>query len=254
MMSESISNILVTYPTISLKEMDSVKLMDRTDTKYVFGVDRLPEILKVLQGHFKVLDVEGTQMSRYETLYYDTPSFDLYHKHQANKSNRHKIRSRNYVESGINFLEVKLKNNKGRTVKTRIKINEIVNDIKDCDLQSEFLQVQTGYDSEYFVPQFWVNYHRTTLVSLEAKVRCTIDLNMQFIRNGDAKDYSHVVILELKQEKSTGSVVSALMREMGIREGGLSKYCLGVVSFNPEIKQNNFKPKLSFINKIKHVA
>lgn len=253
-MSESINNILVNYPKISLKEMDSVKLMDRTDTKYVFGAERLPEILELLQGHFKVLEVEGTRMSRYETLYYDTPKFDLYHKHQARKSNRHKVRSRNYVESGINFLEVKLKNNKGRTVKTRIKIEEIVDDIKDCDLQSEFLQIQTGYGSEYFMPQFWVNYHRATLVNLEAKVRCTIDLNLQFVRNGDSKDYSHVIILELKQEKSTSSIVSTLMRQLGIREGGLSKYCLGVVSFNPDIKQNNFKPQLLYINKIKHVA
>ena len=252
-MSGQIDDILTSYTPISLAEMDSVKLMDRTDTKYVFSTSKLPEVLEKLKPHFRVLKVEEALMSRYETLYYDTPSLDLYQKHQAQKSNRYKIRSRSYVESGINFLEVKLKNNKGRTIKTRIKINEIIDDIKNCDLQSEFLHIQTGFDSEYFVPQFWVNYHRITLVNLESKVRCTIDLNLQFVRNREVKDYSFLTILELKQERSSGSVVGDLMREMLIREGGLSKYCLGVVSFNPEVKQNNFKPQLLYINKIRNV-
>lgn len=248
-----ISDILTqNFTDISLKEMDSVKLMDRTDTKYVFRFDRLSDILLNLSEHFKVLAVDGVRMNRYETLYYDTQDLDLYHKHQNKKSNRHKIRSRNYVESGINFLEIKLKNNKGRTVKKRIKIDEIHNDIKHCDLQSEFLQITTGYDSINFIPQFWVNYHRITLVNLEKKVRCTIDLNLQFIRQEETIDYSHLAILELKQERSAGSVVSDLMRNLMIREGGLSKYCLGVISMNPEVKQNNFKPKLLYINKLRY--
>lgn len=253
-MTEALQDILSNYQPITLKEMDSVKLMDRTDTKYVFGRQHLPKVLEMLQSSFKILQVEGIMLNRYETLYYDTPDFELYHKHQARKSNRHKVRSRNYVESGINFLEVKLKNNKGRTIKTRIKISEIKEQLKACDDQTTFLQSHDGLASENFFPQFWVNYQRITLVNLELKVRCTIDLGLQFIKNDEVKDFSYVVILELKQERNSGSVVTELMRNMGIREGGLSKYCLGVVSFNPNIKQNNFKPQLLYLNKIKNVV
>lgn len=253
-MIEELQGILSSYQPITLKEMDSVKLMDRTDTKYVFGHHHLPKILEQLRNTFQILQVEGIMLSRYETLYYDTPDFELYHKHQAKKSNRHKVRSRNYVESGINFLEVKLKNNKGRTIKTRIKISEIKEQLKACDQQTTFLQGHNGLASENFFPQFWVNYQRITLVSLALKVRCTIDLGLQFIKKDDIKDFSHVVILELKQERNSGSVVTDLMRSIGIREGGLSKYCLGVVSFNPTIKQNNFKPQLLYLNKIKNVV
>ncbi len=252
-MLDTIKNILETkFDPISLSEMDSVKLMDRTDTKYVFSVTQLPEILLELKEHFRSLEVEGTRMSKYETLYYDTLDKELYFKHQNKRSNRHKIRSRNYVESGINFLEVKLKTNKGRTVKSRIKIEDIKEIINSNQKQSDFLNIQTGYDSEVFVPQFWVNYHRITLVNLEHKVRCTIDLNLQFIWKSEVKDFSYLVILELKQEKASGSVVTDLMKKLRIREGGLSKYCLGAIAMNPTIKHNNFKPQLLYINKLKN--
>lgn len=242
------------FSTISLKEMDSVKLMDRTDTKYVFKFGQLPSILAQLKEEYKVLQVEGTPISKYETLYYDTLDFDLYHKHQTRRINRHKIRSRSYTDSGISFLEVKLKNSKGRTIKTRIKIDEIKQQLSREGAQGQFLTAETGYDSAKFYPQFWVNYHRITLVSLVNKERCTIDLNLQFLNNERVVDYSFLVILELKQEKATGSLIAKIMKDMQIREGGLSKYCLGVISHNPEVKHNNFKQELLRINKLKSNA
>lgn len=239
------------FETISLSEMDSVKLMDRMDSKYVFRIAQLSQVFEKIKGKYRVLEVENTCSSRYETLYYDTQDLELYHKHLTKRVNRHKIRSRNYVESGINFLEVKLKNSRGRTVKKRIKIDEIRNSFDKGYTQGDFLTIETGYDSEKFYPQFWVNYTRITLVNLEGKERCTIDLNLQFLKGASVVDYSFLVILELKQEKSNGSAISSLMKELGIREGGLSKYCLGVISHNPDVRINSFKPKLSIINKLR---
>lgn len=239
------------FQPITLKEMDSVKLMNRTDSKYVFEVARLNEILDALKDQYRVLEVSGTRVSRYETLYYDTENFELFFRHLAGKSNRHKIRSRNYVESDLNFLEAKFKNNKKRTLKNRIKIDEISKELHLDEKQSDFLINETGYEAEKLLPKFWVNYHRITLVSLERNERCTIDLGMEFVNDDQVSDFSFLVILELKQDSATASPISELMKKLHIRSGGLSKYCLGVVSLNPTIKHNNFKPKLMLINKLR---
>ena len=42
------------------------------------------------------------------------------------------------------------------------------------------------------------------------------------------------------------------MKEFSVREKSISKYCLGIVSLYPEVKQNNFKPILLTLNKISH--
>ena len=44
--------------------------------------------------------------------------------------NRHKIRFREYVDSGLVFLEVKCKNNKGKTIKKRGRPKKNVEDEK----------------------------------------------------------------------------------------------------------------------------
>lgn len=242
------------FRPISLADMDSVKLMNRTDTKYVFPATYLPTLLDKCSQHYQVLEVGGTRASRYETLYYDTPTLELYHKHQTQRSNRHKVRSRSYVDSNTHFLEVKLKNNKGRTIKDRIRIDRIKEQFDGTCAQHEFLYHTTGYDSTQFCPQFWVNYHRITLVSLRDKERCTIDLNMQIVNQNHTADFSYLVILELKQEKASSSPICTMMKEMQVREGGLSKYCLGVISHYPEIKKNNFKRKIKTLSKLKQHA
>jgi len=120
MQEQKIKDILANFDPIMLEEMDSVKLMDRTDTKFVFSFDQLPGILEAIRPYYRALEISGTRVSKYETLYYDTDDFNLYQRHHCGKMNRYKIRSRKYVESDLHFFEVKYKNNKGRTINNRI--------------------------------------------------------------------------------------------------------------------------------------
>jgi len=113
---ESIKNILDQFAPITLSEMDSVKLMNRTDTKFIFTTNELPKLLEELKNDYRLLDINGNKISRYESLYFDTEDFQLYHQHRCGKLNRYKVRFRKYVESELNYFEVKFKNNKGRTV------------------------------------------------------------------------------------------------------------------------------------------
>jgi len=233
---------------ITLKEMDNVKLMDRTDTKYTFHISQLNQILQEVCNDYKTLSVENKLMSKYETLYYDTNTLSLYSQHHNGKLNRYKIRHRTYVESNLGYLEVKFKNNKGRTIKQRIKKLNVPH-IWD-DHSKEFLDASQPFETSTLQPVVWVNYNRITLVSTKALERVTIDINMQFINENAEVDLSSLVIAEVKQLSKHPSVFANIMKKHYIREGSMSKYCMAIAFTNEAVKKNSFKMKLIQINKI----
>jgi hypothetical protein len=244
-----IYNILKQLTPITLKEMDGVKLMDRTDTKYTFNINELPFILTESEKYYRVLNVDGNLLSRYKTLYYDTVDFDLYNKHHSGKLNRYKIRHRTYIESDLGFLEVKFKNNKGRTIKTRIKENELPQ--LNAGKASDFLNKTLPFNPDTLVPKVWVNYSRITLVNKSSAERLTIDLNLEFVRDANSKLFNQLVIAEVKQDSKLASPFVNIMKNKHIREGSISKYCMAIANtYSEEVKQNNFKQKLNNINKI----
>lgn len=243
-----VSAALELFDPITLAEMDSVKLMDRTDLKFNFNIRHLPELLSAVRDHYRVLEVSGKRSSRYETLYYDTPAFDLYKIHHNGKPARFKIRVRKYVESDLNFFEVKHKNNKGRTIKSRVKKkkegNEIVGNAK------ELLEEKTGMASTALEPKLWVNYTRITLVNRFEEERLTIDLNLEVLNDSRSFSFDGLVIVEAKMSKAQNTPFVRLLKDRHIRQGGMSKYCMAVSKLVPGIKSNNFKPKLLTVDKI----
>ncbi len=244
---EELNQILTEFEPITLKEMDSVKLMDRTDTKFIFKFDQLPEFLNQLKNDYRLLDVNGNKISRYESLYFDTKDFGLYHAHHRGKPSRFKVRFRKYVESNLNFFEVKFKTNKGRTIKDRVKQKEIDGSIKEK--AEELLINKTPLKSANLEAKIWVNYSRITLVNKNSPERVTIDLNLNFKNNERNKTIENIVIAEVKQDKAAKSVFLKLMKKYHIRQGAISKYCFGIISLFEQIKYNNFKPKLILIKK-----
>lgn len=234
------------FAPITLKEMDGVKLMDRTDTKYVFRFDHLPAFLEQVKDDYRILVVNGHRISRYESLYFDTKNFDLYMSHHRGRLNRYKIRCRKYVESELHFFEVKFKNLKGRTIKDRVKQKQIDGSIKDS--AEILLSEKTPLKASLLEAKLWVNYSRITLVNKNSPERVTIDVDLTFKNSETDKTIYNLVIAEVKQEKAMSSSFIRMMKKYHIREGSMSKYCFGVISlFN--IKYNNFKPKLIQLKK-----
>ena len=82
--------------------------------------------------------------------------------HQSGHTGRQKMRFRTYVSSDLQFLEVKTKNNHGRTKKKRIKVF-------DMDLDDEgkraFLAEHLRYDIADLQPAIRNNFERITLVN-----------------------------------------------------------------------------------------
>lgn len=227
--------------------MDSVALMNRTDVKFAFSRERLPEFLQQLSQHYYVLDVNGHRISRYESLYFDTIKFDLYFSHHRKKPARYKIRCRKYVESDLHFFEVKFKNNKGRTIKDRVKQQLI--DGKIVDVAESLLKAKTPISANDLEAKFWVNYSRITLVNKHAAERVTIDLNLTFKNDEQEKEIDDVVIAEVKQDKQVSSKFLELMKQYRIRKVSLSKYCFGVINLYNTLKHNNFNKNLRLIKK-----
>lgn len=237
------------FEPISLAEMDSVKLMNRTDAKFLIPLAMFSAILTDLLPHYRILDVNGLRLADYETLYFDTESLQLYHEHQSGRLNRYKIRQRNYVQSNLIFTEVKFKNNKGRTIKTRVRQQVLPGETMDDNVCS-FLQRQTPFYAAELQPVLWVDYTRLTLVSRTTAERLTLDLNLTFRNGNTTKNYAPVVVAEVKQESLKHSFFLDLMKKYKLREGSISKYCLGIISLYRHVKHNRFKLKLNHLHKI----
>ena len=95
--------------------MDAVALLNRTDTRYLLTTSRLGPLLEALAGEYLVLEIEGTRLHHYQTLYFDPSDFALFRRHHAGAAVRHKVSGRAYLDTGLSFLEVKAKDNRGRT-------------------------------------------------------------------------------------------------------------------------------------------
>lgn len=236
------------FEPISLDEMNKVKLLDRMDRKFMFHVSHLNDILAMAGEHFFILEISGKRFARYETTYYDTPDFDMYTRHHNWKLNRYKVRFRSYVDSNLNFFEIKFKSNKGRTIKSRIKLPD-----NKWSLEGEtgtLLEKKTIYKASDLTPALQVNYNRITLVNKNMTERLTIDFGLNYVCGDKRAELPSLIIAEVKQDRSGSSEFITIMQQMRIKPASMSKYCLGIASTVNNVKLNNFKQKVRYVNQI----
>ena len=243
------NNLLSRLKTISLDDLDKVKLLDRKDTKFVFNQNKLPLILGMIQNHYSVLEIENCQIFNYENIYYDTDDFLFYKQHHNEQRKRYKVRFRKYSNSNKSFFEIKIKNNKNRTKKERMLVKEMSTKLESD--QKFFLKEVTGIKSAQLVPSLDIQFSRITLVDNNFSERLTIDNNL-FIKNKySSKAFDKLTILEIKQPKyNPKSQFIHVLRSLNIHEMRFSKYCLGLIHVNQSLKYNRFKTKLLQLNKI----
>lgn len=238
------------FEPITLEEMDGVKLLNRTDTKYLLSKKQFEEVLELLKQNYRVLEVEGKRISSYKTSYLDTKENTFYFEHHQGKINRHKVRFRTYLESGISFLEVKLKR-KGKTKKKRIEVEKYGQLEK---IEKKFLKKWIPQKASELHEILANKFQRITLVNKHQPERLTIDLNLSFSKNKQEKNLNHHVILELKQQRfNRSSFILKLLKQKGVRPIQLSKYIVGSILFNDTLKYNRFKSRLLKLNKIEPV-
>jgi len=246
-------DLLKQMQPITLDEMKSIRLMDRVDSKFVSSVDLLPVILEAMIPNFKIQTIDNKFVASYTTQYLDTPDLAFFRMHQNGRLNRQKIRIRSYIDSNLSFLEVKNKNNKGRTQKIRIPtIQSHIQDMDDLAEENAFLEEYSLCESHSLKPVLANMFNRMTLVNNAKTERITIDWNLRFqnYQTGKESDCEHLMILELKQNGKTQSDFLEILNRLRIKQGSFSKYCMGTILTNDKIKHNRFKMKWALINKI----
>lgn len=256
-------SIIRTYSPITLDEMSGIKLMNRTDTKFVTTVERLQALLMLAHDDYWAQEIDGKRIANYYTAYFDTPDNNMYIVHQNGHAGRQKLRIRSYVDSGQNFLEVKTKNNHGRTKKKRVDMvgfDPIHPDHNIRFLRQDeqfrsydmFLQKHLRYDPTVLTEHLENHFHRITLVNKAKTERVTIDTDLCFhnLKTGQDVDLTGLVIVEVKRDGLQPSPILGMLRDLRIKPSGFSKYCMGSALTNPSLKRNNFKERLRLVDRL----
>jgi hypothetical protein len=247
-----INSILNSFSPISLEGMDSVRLMNRVDTKFVFSAGLLPDFLSSLLPSYKILEIDQRRNFLYSTRYYDTEEMLFYLQHVTGKLARHKIRFRKYESSGITFFEIKKKTNKNRTVKWRIE-DTFNTDIRD-EKATLFISKHIPFNSFILQAGLENKFTRITMVGTETRERITLDHSISFsLKNGEQIELPYLAIAELKSDgfPSSSPFIPAA-RKMGIKSTAFSKYCIGNALLRDLPKKNILKQKILLLNKIEN--
>lgn len=235
------------FQPISLEEMGGIRLMNRTDTKFVTTIDKLMALLQMAGDEYRVQEIDGRRNMSYATIYYDSHDYTFYNAHHNGHAGRQKVRIRSYVDSNLSFLEVKTKDNHGKTHKSRISAL----DIREEEAMA-FLQQNLSINPHLLEQKIANRFHRITLVNKAKTERLTIDTDLQFdnLSTGRSCSLNHFAIIELKRDGLKPSPILGMLRELRIHQSGFSKYCIGEALTNPSLRINRMKPRLQRIMKI----
>lgn len=249
---QKIQSLLEVLPPITLEQMESIKLMNRLDTKYVTTKRQLIELLSMVQDKYYVQTIGTYTISPYRTTYFDTDEHTMYMQHHNKRARRTKVRVRTYLTSNdLTFLEVKKKNNHGRTKKKRIQVPSLEAS-QATEGAEELVQKKTGMSFASMHQVVQNLFDRITLVNKEKTERLTIDFNIRFhnYETGNDANSDQLVIIELKRDGNCYSPICSLLRDLHIHPTGFSKCCIGMVWTDPMLKCNNFKRKVHNLAKI----
>jgi hypothetical protein len=254
-MTNPIENNLARFQAMPLNELDKVKLLKRYDTKFVFHKEKLTPLFDFLCEQYQILEIDQNRSFKYESLYYDTDDYFFYHQHHNKRLNRYKIRCRRYIDSSQCYFEVKFKNNKNRTIKTRLLLDVKNIDNELSEKSKEFGKKSIYKEYEYLIdeikPKIWIEFDRITLANQLNKERFTFDINLTFTdRKSYRQNLNNLIIAELKSENiSLNQNFFQYLKNQKIFPTTFSKYCMGIAMTNNSIKSNRFKKNLIKLRK-----
>ena len=193
---QSVIEQLNKFESVTLKQLDSVKLQNRMDTKYILSKAQLALLLEGIKEEQFVLEIDNTRVFNYKTIYFDTPDFQFYKDHHNGCVNRIKVRSREYVESNLSFYEIKRKLFGTRTDKQRKIIPAIYDEVPLADYN---LIQYKRLNNKPIEKKLTNHFKRITLTNKKFTERITIDLEIGFDNGKKQIQLSELVVIEVKQ-------------------------------------------------------
>lgn len=242
--------LLSGFRPISLEDLNSSSAMlERLDNKYVVHKSVLQHAVEFLTEHFDILDIEGKRAFGYETCYFDDAQRTCYFEHHQGRRQRCKIRVRNYTDTRSCFIEVKLKDTRGRTIKKRLEYP--VDKFRALD-ERALAYIRSSYDGLYrrefrlaLRPVLDINYRRVSLAAKDGGERMTIDTGLVFFADGRSFTINDsLFIVETKSTNGNGLADKILRRLHQHPTGNCSKYCIGTALLQMVDKYNKFLPAL----------
>jgi VTC domain len=235
---------------ISLKALNSkADMLRRLDNKYIVDLPTMVAAVAEFTRHFDVLEIDGRRAFTYETCYFDGDAHECYFDHHRGRRRRAKVRIRNYVETDLCFVEVKLKDKRGITIKKRLphdpaKYGRLDTAARDF-VQTCFHDLY-GVDFPYELNRTLdMRYQRITLVAKQGGERMTIDNGLQFYNDASAQSLSKgIFIVETKSANGNG-IADKILRSLHRHPTKhCSKYCAGTAMLQTSFKTNNFRQAL----------
>jgi hypothetical protein len=241
-------DVLRDFDVATAALIEARSLQQRVDRKYLLGAGALEPLLARLRPDYCLLRAGQQVWARYESIYFDTPGRELYHAHRCGRRPRYKVRIRHHLDRHLTSLEIKSKDNGGRTVKRRLAL-----EFRQADLGSrerEFIEEHAPLDVARLTPCVSVLFLRVTLVGTGFNERLTFDRDVTFVGGPHKECLSRVVIGEVKQAQYANHLGAvAALRELHLRQGAFSKYCIGTALLAP-VAGNIFKPTLKAVERL----
>lgn len=229
----------------SLEQLNSIAaLQTRTDRKYLLPMDLFTRVIDQFRDRLQVLQIGGLRQFDYESVYFDTPDLDAYHRHAYGRRRRFKVRTRSYLDWGQTTLEIKTEGGRGETIKQRHGYRIEDRGRLDEPAYTQISRNLGDLDAHQLRPSLTTNYLRSTLLDPVSGSRLTCDVDLTFSddlqRRRGPED---LVLLESKTTGRTTPIDTALWRH-GHRPVSISKYCTGLALIHPGLPANRWNRTL----------
>jgi hypothetical protein len=261
---QSLESALNAKAVIGLDAMDSVALMDRFDEKFLIPSNWLEDVVRRLTS-FSLLRIQSENTTIYNNRYFDTPTNQCFEDHVRGKSKRFKVRIRHYANTGVSFLEVKVRGVHGKTVKHRTVRNAQQNWNADLtENECRFIREYVG-DALDLQPVLESRFQRFTLADLESGERITVDSQLQFRSLEHPEEWleplSALSIVERKQKhiNHQGPLLQAFRSQKQRRAPlgrslRMSKFILGRTTLAPNLNPRTYRMALRDIERAERFA
>ena len=247
------------FENLNLTELNATaSFLKRIDTKFLLTISQFKEILEDFKSDFRVLEIWGKRVFKYDNVYMDSKDHKFYKDHQNGVNPRTKIRTRLYKDSDLAFFEYKHKQD-GITQKYRYDFPMQEHGIMTKGKKRFFEWVWQSLHLEEKTPNLSssirTTYDRITLVSKNGEERMTIDFNIKTKnlrrKNGRLVDLKNLVIIESKTLKKDALALDVMKKHNIEKAKACSKYSLWVVYAGLAEKYDHFSNTMEKIKKIR---
>jgi hypothetical protein len=236
------------FAPITLDELvGEAALLTRLDRKYVLPATALADLLGRMPSEVRALQIDEQRTFGYRSVYFDTAGLDSYHAAAHRRRRRFKVRVRTYLDTGLDFVEVKTRGSRGVTVKERMPYAGDGSDL-GRDGRAYAAEVLSGAGVDPHVhdlrPVLATFYRRNTLYVPSTGSRVTVDTGLAWqLADGSTVVMPHSVVVETKSGRAA-SEIDRLLWSLGHRPSSISKYATGLAALRPDLPSNHWRPVL----------